>query len=149
MTKVKKPPVADGVEVLEFEFGGWWAFHMEPTRRMRKAFRKASLGMLAIDGIEELDTADEDAVKAFYLAHPTEVDIDSLEDAYLLNGTVDWSWPEEVTLDAIDSRLDRHTALVLVRVKALYNEEDEEEASGEEAGTSPSGQLATVPLTES
>jgi hypothetical protein len=150
MTKrIKKPPVDETIEVKHFEDGNWWAFYIEPTRRMRKSFRRASRGYLAIPGLVDLDTADEDAVKDFLRAHPTEIDMDALEDAYLVSGTVSWSWPDEPIGEAIDDRTDRYVVPVLQRMKSLYTENDEEDVSGNEAGTSPSGPQAMDPQSES
>ena len=110
---------------IELPGGQWWEIRTVVTRRMRKAFRAAGLkgflGGLTSNGTV-VDMGDPEALKRLAMSHAGEWNLDAIDDAFLLEGTVAWSWPGIVTLDGIDSLDEQYTKPVLTRMQALYAE---------------------------
>ena len=102
----------------------WWEIRTVITRGMRKAFRRAGFPILArADG---MDLSDPEAFKRVVMANPGAFDLDAIDDAYLLYGTVAWSYPEPVSLEALDKLPEKDVAVVLDRMRELYAEVTEE-----------------------
>ena len=118
----------DDVERIEFPDSSWWEIHATVTRGMRKAFRKAGVAGFAkgLRNGAELDLTDADAMRRAVMAHPDAWDLDAVDDAYLLYGTIGWSWPELVTPETLDARDNAVVAQVLSRMQQLYAEIPEE-----------------------
>ncbi len=115
-------------ERIELPDDNWWEIKTVVTRRMRKAFRKA--GILAVTGsginIGEV-IEDPESVKEAVSQNIQNVDIDAIQDSWLLEGTVAFSFGKKVTTEIIDGLPDAYVTLVLGRVQALYRNIDEEE----------------------
>lgn len=124
----------DGVERITLPDGGWWDIRTVVTRGMRKAFRKAQL--LAFIGSDRdglgtsLDLSDPGQIQQMLqeraMAHPERWDLAAQDDAYLLYGTLAWSYGEQVNQETIDSKPDSVTELVLARIRELYAEPTEQ-----------------------
>ena len=118
------------MERLDLPDGHWWEIITEPTRGMRKVFRTAGLSV----GGEALANADspellanEDERTAFLMQHAMELNLDALDDAFLLHGTSAWSFDCEITSANIDALPDKFTAPVLQRMNECYAVNQEEE----------------------
>lgn len=127
MTKVKQD-----VERITFPDGSWWEFRTEVSRGMRKVFNE--IGIKALPDMEVngngLDAeAIEQAVTSEVLADRAKLAriTNETQDAWLLLGTVRWSWKDDVTQEAIDEKLDRYTAKVLERMAELYRPMNKEQ----------------------
>ena len=105
--------------------GAWWDIRTMVTRGMAKEFRRASLRLLGTAEVE-LDLADPEATAKALGRHPQLLNLDALEDAWLLGGTVAYSYGE-VTLEIIDELPDGHVETVLVEMRRLYSGPTEEE----------------------
>lgn len=105
-------------ERVELPDGGWWEVRVVVTRGMRKRFNRAALAMLP-PGLA-LDGTDAEALKRAALSDISKVNLTPLEDAWLVEGTVAYSYGEKVTLDAIDALPDEAVQKVLDRMTALY-----------------------------
>lgn len=119
-----KPPT----ERLEFADGAWWEFRAVVTRGMRKAFRRAAATALIAtmaDGTG-VDFTVPEQLRQYILAHPDGVNVNAVDDAYLLHGTVAWSFDAPVTMESIDALPDSCTHAVLSRMAELYGELAEE-----------------------
>lgn len=118
--------MAEGVERIELLGGNWWEFRTVVTRRMRKAFRRAAFGgLLAALGESNghpVDLADAEAIRQAVMAHPDKVDLDVVDDAYLLHGTVAFSYAVQVTAEAIDGVAEEEVEIVLARMREFYQE---------------------------
>ena len=111
------------IERVELPGGAWWEIRIIVTRGLRKAFRKAGLKVLSkADGV---DFSDPDAFRKALMSHPDALDLDAVDDAYLLAGSVAWSYPETITLEAIDKLPEGHVAIVLAKMRELYAEATE------------------------
>ena len=111
-------------ERVELPDGAWWEICPVITRGMRKAFRRAGLQILArADGV---DLSNPGAFKKVIMANPGALDLDAIDDAYLLYGTMSWSYPEPISLEAIDKLPEKDVAVVLDRMRELYAEVTEE-----------------------
>ena len=111
------------VERIELA-GAWWEIRTIITRGMRKAFRRAGLQILArADGV---DLSDPEAFKKVVMANPGALDLDAIDDAYLLYGTASWSYPEPISPEAIDKLPEKDVVIVLTRMRELYAEVTEE-----------------------
>ena len=115
-------------ERVQFEDGNWWDIRAIVTRRMRKAFRKAALrvvgGGLAMSN--GLDLTDPEALRTHLIGHASALELDVVDDAFLLEGTVAWSWDTPVTLEAVDALPEANVNLGLARLRLLYAEADQE-----------------------
>ena len=111
-------------ERVELPDGNFWEIRTVITRGMRKAFRRAGLQILAhADGV---DLSDPEAFKKVVMANPGALDLDTIDDAYLLHGTASWSYPEPVSLEAIDKLPEKDVTVVLARMRELYAEVTED-----------------------
>ena len=112
-------------ERMELTGGGWWEVRKNVTRSMRKAFRKAQLkGYLG--GLDGQDASDTEALQKAVLSNPGSWDLDALDDAYLVHGTVGWGFEVKPTLEAIDALPEEMGAPVLRKMRELYAERTEE-----------------------
>lgn len=117
-------------ERINLPDGQWWDVRTVVTRRLRKAFRRAGLKgfMRGIDGNSaNIDISDRDALQRAVLAHPDAWDVDAIDDAYLIEGTVAYSFSDNVSLQTIDSLPNEIVEPVLVRMRELYIEMPESE----------------------
>ncbi len=110
-------------ERIELPNGNWWEIKAVVTRRMRKAFRTAVFQ--AMPRLPGVDLADAEAVKKAVMESPQKLDMDAIDDAYLLGGTVAYSYGE-VNQETIDSLPEAVTDKVLARMRELYAELTEE-----------------------
>ena len=103
----------------------WVEVRSVVTRRMRKAFRAAGIkGFLGgiQNGHTGGDLSDPEAIKALVMAHPDQWNLDAVDDAFLLQGIVTWSFPEPVSLEALDDLPAATTDVILEHLRALYTE---------------------------
>ncbi len=110
-------------ERIELPNGNWWEIKTVVTRKMRKAFRAAVFQ--AMPRLPGVDLADAEAVKKAVMESPQKLDMDAIDDAYLLGGTVAYSYGE-VNQETIDSLPEAVTDKVLARMRELYAELTEE-----------------------
>ena len=110
---------------IELQGGQWWEIRTVVTRRMRKAFRAAGLkgflGGLTSNGTV-VDMGDPEALKRLAMSHAGDWNLDAIDDAFLLAGTVAWSFEGNISLEAIDALPERYIKPVLERMQALYAE---------------------------
>ena len=111
-------------ERVELPDGNFWEIRTIITRGMRKAFRRA--GLQALSNVPGVDFADPEVFKKAFQTRPDLVDLDLVDDAFLLYGTVSWNYPESISLEAIDKLPEKDVALVLARMNELYVEKSEE-----------------------
>ena len=111
-------------ERIEFGDDNWWEVRTVVTRGMRKAFNRAQtlgvLGNIKLNGDSDIDLTDASARRALLLAHLSELDLDALDDAYLLQGTVATSLVDTITPAMLDTIPDQYTNAVLERLRVLY-----------------------------
>ena len=111
-------------ERIEFGDDNWWEVRTVVTRGMRKAFNRAQtlgvLGNIKLNGDSDIDLTDASARRALLLAHLSELDLDALDDAYLLQGTVATSLVSTITPAMLDTIPDQYTNAVLERLRVLY-----------------------------
>ena len=122
----------DDTEKIELSDGAWWTIKTMVTRGMRKAFRKAGLAGF-IGGIEkgvDIDFTNQDSLRKAVLAHPEAWDLDAIDDAYLLTGSVSYSFGDKIDLAIIDGLDDKYVEPVLNRMRELYAEMAEERRQG-------------------
>lgn len=120
------PTPARGQEATEriaLPAENWWVIRTRLTRGMEKAITRVSLAAiprLEANGQTEL-TAEK--VTGQLLSNVGAVDVGRIEDAYLLHGTVSYSYGPAVdleTIDAIDAEVVR---TVINRMFELYNQQ--------------------------
>ncbi len=115
-------------ERIELPNDNWWEIKTVVTRRMRKAFRKAGIQAVTGSGINIGDVLeDPEAVKETIAQNIQGIDIDTIEDSWLLEGTVSFSFGKKITTQVIDDLPDIYVAPVLERIRDLYKNIDEEE----------------------
>ena len=113
--------MAAETERIELPGGQWWLIRTRLTRGMEKAITRASLAavpQLRANGVP-IDTPE--AMTAALMSNVGAVDIGGIEDAYLLSGSVSYSFGETIdmaTIDGIDASVIRS---VLTRMYELYN----------------------------
>lgn len=126
MRQVERP-----TERIELQGGYWFEVWSEVTRGMRKAFRKAALsivsGGLDVNGTS-IDLSNPDAFRLAAMAHPERLDLNRVDDAYLLYGIKAWSGGDTITLEELDDLPDSVVSKVVVRLTELYSEPTEEES---------------------
>jgi len=127
MSKPKPYQLAIPTDRIYFSDDDWWDIYLYPTRRMRKAFRRAAVSSIRLNGAADIDFSDPDEVRKFAMANISDVDLDSTDDAILLHGTAGWSFGSEISTENIDSMPDHYTQVVLDRLSDLYRERTEEE----------------------
>lgn len=125
-------------ERIDLPDDNWWEIRTVVTRRMRKAFRKAGIQAFLGSGMS-IDLEDPEATKEKIAQNLQEIDIDAIEDSWLIEGTVSFSFGKKVTQDAIDDLPDIYVAPVLDRIRDLYRDIDEDEMLNLD-GTQPSTQ---------
>lgn len=118
-------------ERIDLGDGQWWEIRTRLTRAIEKAVTRASLA--AIPRLDPSENADEESVKSRLLAQIGAVDIGAIEDAYLLHGTVAYSFGQTVTMETIDALPADTVRRVITRMFELYNpqrvDEDEKKDS--------------------
>lgn len=118
-------------ERIELPGGQWWDVYVVITRGMRKAFRKAALGIVSggldVNGTS-IDFSNPDAFKLAAMSHPERLDLNRVDDAYLLLGTKAYSFSDEISIEVIDNLPDEIVARVVARLTELYSEPSEDEA---------------------
>lgn len=121
--------MAEDTERISLPDGSWWEIRTVVSRRMRKEFRKAGLRGFAsgLRNGHQVDWEDPEALRKAILSNPEAWDLDAVDDAYLLQGTIAWSRPEPFSLEAVDALPEALVAPVLVRMRAYYAEMPEAE----------------------
>ena len=109
-------------ERLNFDDGSWWEIYTVVTRGMRKIFNQAAMasvasGLKAANGA--VDLTDADSMKRAVLGQADQIDLNTVDDAYLLYGTKAYSYGA-VELSIIDTLPDIVVAKVLDRMRELY-----------------------------
>jgi hypothetical protein len=116
-------------ERIDLGDGDWWDIRAVVTRGMRKKFRSAVISSIQTKN-GAIDLSDSDAITEYIRTHMGDVDLDSLEDAYLLHGTVsfhiDGKTREKVDIEVIDAVDDTKVEPVLSRMHDLYGGVPEE-----------------------
>ena len=107
------------LERIDLGEGRWWDIRLTLTRAMDKAITRASL--LAIPKIETSQGIDTEKVKMQLLDRLGAVDISAIEDAYLLHGTVAYSFGDRISLDIIDQVDATLVRRVITRMFEVYN----------------------------
>lgn len=105
------------VERLTLPDGGWWELRTIITRGMRKQINQASIRALGPNAGKMLAGPDG---AAQLLEHPEAIDVNAVDDAMLLIGTVAYSYADQVSLEVMDQLPDEITNLVLARLHELY-----------------------------
>lgn len=117
-------------ERIDLPDGQWWEIRSVVTRAMRKAFRKAGLQAFlrgANGSGPEIDMQNEDALQKLMMQHPERWDLEAVDDAYLLYGSLSSSLLKDVSLEAIDQLPDKYVEPVLARMRELYAQPSEEQ----------------------
>ncbi len=126
-------------ERIDFEDGHYWEFYVSPTRGMAKKFRKAQFKSVSkVMQQRGMDIDDPEAIKSMLAEHPDLIDLDALEDAWLLHGTAKTSLVKKPTPEALDALDDRYVSRVLDRMRELYSPPDEEAVRNLDGTQSPS-----------
>jgi hypothetical protein len=109
------------VERIHLPDGGWWDIRTYLTRGMEKAVTRASLA--AIPAILPNGKKDMTAqgITDQLLSNMNVVDTGRIEDAYLLHGTVGYSYGLTIDLNIIDALDSGIVRQVLNRMFELYN----------------------------
>jgi hypothetical protein len=119
------------IERIDLPDNQWWDVFTVCSRGMRKAFRKAALGIVSggldVNGTS-IDLSNPDALRLVAMSHPERLELNRVDDAYLLLGTKAYSFSDEISLDVIDNLPDSVVSLVVARLTELYAEPSEEEA---------------------
>ncbi len=120
-------------ERIDLGNGDWWEIRGFLTRGMRKAVDAVAFKVIDIKGLRNGNSAEMDSREALMekaFEHP-EMAIGfkaAQEDAYLIHGSIAWSFPEELGVSAFDLRRDSHVDTVLARMNELYDSPSEDEA---------------------
>jgi hypothetical protein len=115
-------------ERIELPDGNWWEIRTVVTRQMRKQFRRAfQQGLAKLGGLSSIEPG---AIRQAIAASPHLIDLDAIEDAYLLYGTEAYSYGGTVDLATIDTVPETAVASVLSRMRELYAEMSEETRKG-------------------
>lgn len=112
---------AEAIERIDLPGGNWWNIRTRFTRGMEKALTRATLA--ALPKFEPNGNADmtQEAVTAQLTGNMGGVDIGAIEDAYLLYGSVAYSYGPQVnmaTIDGLDAEIVRK---VITRMYEVYN----------------------------
>lgn len=107
------------IERIDWPDGTWWEFRAVVTRGMRKRFNRAGLAAIAKAGINVDDPGD---LEIYLRSHPGDIDLDAIDDAYLLEGTTAYSFGELMSLEIIDALPDSIVRQVLARMRELYSD---------------------------
>lgn len=107
------------VERIDLPDGAWWDIRTVYTRGIRRAITQASLR--AAPGIVLNGDSSEEAIREKMLANPQNIDPTIIEDAYLLAGSVAYSYGPTVELATIDGLPDSVVQRVLGRLVDLYS----------------------------
>lgn len=117
--------VRGGTERLTLPDGGWWEIKTVITRGMRKQINQASLKALGNNAGAFMDGA-----KERILEHPEALDLNAIDDAMLLVGSVAYSYGPTIDIATIDNLPEAVTQPVLDRLHQLYAGMSKEQAAG-------------------
>lgn len=114
---------SENIERIDLGNEQWWDIRTVVTRGMRKEFRKASLSGLSsgMNG-HAIDLTNPEELKTYVLSHPDKWNLDAIDDAYLLHGTIAFSFGDKIALEIIDRIDDKIVSEILARMKELYIE---------------------------
>ena len=118
-------------ETITLPDNNFWTIRTIVTRGMRKKFQNAALGIIGTSGRSsngDLDLADPNVLRKAMLNDPAALNLSSIDDAYLLYGTIAYSFGEIVSLEVIDELDERMVGPVLLRMQVLYAAPTEEES---------------------
>ena len=104
-------------ERLTLPDGGFWDIKTVITRGMRKQINQASLKAL---GSNASGLMDGNGVKERILEHPETIDVNAVDDAMLLVGSVAYSYGPTIDIATIDNLPEAVTQPVLDRLHELY-----------------------------
>ncbi len=137
--------MTDNTRRIEFDddTGSWWEIKTVVTRGMRKQFRAA--GLKAISPDLGLETLDADALQKAMAKNPGAMDLDGIDDAYLMAGTVAYSFGKKISIAAIDDIEDKYVSHVIDVMRELYADVDEEAMTNLDGRRSPSSPTEQVP----
>lgn len=136
------------VERIELEDGAWWDIRTTLTRGMEKAVTRATLSNIPIlprNG-KALTT---EGITDEVLRNIKDVDVSAIEDAYLLRGTVAYSYGDRVdqeTIDGIDAKIVRR---VIDRMFELYTPQKLTEGQRQDFFEKPSNAISVNPVPSS
>lgn len=105
-------------ERIDLGKGEWWEIRRRLSRGMEKAITRASLA--AVPKFSPTGVLTEEEVKAKLMENIGSVDIGAVEDAYLLTGTVAYSFGPAVNMETIDTIEAGVVRRVLTRMYELY-----------------------------
>ena len=115
-------------ERIELPDGQWWEVHVEVTYGMQRAFSKAQMVSVgAMAQASDIDIGDTDALKGAVLKNPNLIDIGAIEDAWLDEGSVKWSFKGKHTSVSAAGMADKYVKPVIDRMRVLYQVLDEEQ----------------------
>ena len=112
-------------ERIDLPDGAWWDIRATMTRGMEKAVTRATLTHLprrprnGNTFVNTFGTTEE--ITEELLRNIGDVDVSAIEDAYLLHGTVAYSYGERVTQDIIDGIDAGVVRQVINQMFELYN----------------------------
>lgn len=124
------------VERLDLGDGQWWEIRTRLTRAMEKAITRASLA--AVPKLPQNGAVSEEEVRTRLLENIGAVDIGQVEDAYLLHGTVAYSFGPTVSMEIIDALDASIVRRVLTRMFELYSPQRVTEEQREDFFARPS-----------
>ena len=107
-------------ERIDLGGGQWWEIGTRFTRGMEKAITRISLTALPKLEINGDKPATPDEMVAQLTANMGAVDIGAIEDAYLLHGTVAYSYGPIVSLEVIDTIDAKVVRQVITRMWELF-----------------------------
>ena len=106
-------------ERIELGEGQWWEIHTRLTRGMEKAITKAS--MASMPAVDLRNSPNNEEIKSQLLRRMPQIDVGTVEDVYLLRGTVAYSFGPTVQIEVIDGLDSALVRRVLERMFDLYN----------------------------
>ena len=108
-------------ERINLPDGAWWDIRATLTRGMEKAITRATLTHLPRLPRNGKTFATTEQITEELLRNMGDVDVSAIEDAYLLHGTVAYSYGERVTQDIIDGIDAGVVRQVINQMFELYN----------------------------
>lgn len=125
-------------ERLDLGDGQWWEIRRVLTRGMEKNINRVTMAhvpQLTGDGKK---TANAEIIADELMHRLKEVNIGAIEDAYLLQGTVAYSYGPKVDLETIDAINAESVRIVITRMFELYNSQRIPEAERKDFFGKPS-----------
>ena len=108
-------------ERIELPDGQYWVIRKVMSRGMERAITRATLTALPRLTRNGKALTDTEAITEELLRNLGNVDVSAIEDAYLLHGTVEYSFGPQVTQEIIDGINADMVRQVINRMFALYN----------------------------